>query len=158
MGGKKLKITRDFFTNYVYLESRIKSIKRRLRYFETHPLTTEHGIVKGSMNRFPYTECHFVVSGVRSKSREERENVVNQLVTDLKRNECVFEDMKLDIESFLENTEVLTMGEQTVLRLKYVDGFTDEQIGEELGYDRSTISRKIDKIVKKCEDAHHSQY
>ncbi len=101
MGGKKLKITRDFFTNYVYLESRIKSIKRRLRYFETHPLTTEHGIVKGSMNRFPYTECHFVVSGVRSKSREERENAVNQLVTDLKRNECVFEDMKLDIESFL---------------------------------------------------------
>ena len=158
MGGKKLKITRDFFTNYVYLESRIKSIKRRLRYFETHPLTTEHGIVKGSMNRFPYTECHFVVSGVRSKSREERENAVNQLVTDLKRNECVFEDMKLDIESFLENTEVLTMGEQTVLRLKYVDGFTDEQIGDELGYDRSTISRKIDKIVKKCDVAHHSQY
>ena len=75
-----------------------------------------------------------------------------------KRNECVFEDMKLDIESFLENTEILTMGEQTVLRLKYVDGFTDEQIGEELGYDRSTISRKIDKIVKKCDVAHHSQY
>ena len=71
-GREKLKITRDFFTNYVYLESRIKSIKRRLRYFETHPLTAEHGIVKGSMNRFPYTECHFVVSGVRSKSREER--------------------------------------------------------------------------------------
>ncbi len=153
-----MKITRDFFANYVYLESRIKSIKRRLHYFETHPLTTEDGIVKGSMNRFPYTECHFVVSGVRSKSREERENAVNQLVTDLKRNECVFEDMKLDIESFLENTEILTMGEQTVLRLKYFDGFTDEQIGEELGYDRSTISRKIDKIVRKCDVAHHSQY
>ena len=41
---------------------------------------------------------------------------------------------------------------------EYVDGFTDEQIGEELGYDRSTISRKIDKIVKKCDVAHHSQY
>ena len=100
----------------------------------------------------------FCCIGGPIKIKGGEENAVNQLVTDLKRNECVFEDMKPDIESFLENTEVLTMGEQTVLRLKYVDGFTDEQIGEELGYDRSTISRKIDKIVKKCDVAHHSQY
>lgn len=150
-------ITREYLANYVYLESRIKSIRRRLRYFEQHPLTASHGVVKGSMNGFPYTAKHFVVSGAEVKSDTERNQTVSQLIVDLKRNEQLFEDMKLDIEMFIENSENLNIEEQTILRLKYIDRFTDEQIGSELGYDRSSISKKIDKIIEKCEVSHNSQ-
>lgn len=150
-------ITREYLANYVYLESRIKSIRRRLRYFEQHPLTASHGVVKGSMNGFPYAATHFVVGGAEMKSDAERNRAVSQLVVDLKRNEQLFEDMKLDIELFIENSDFLTLEEQTILRLKYIDQFTDAQIGRELGYDRSSISKKIDKIVEKSEVSHNSQ-
>lgn len=150
-------ITREHLKNYTCLESRIKSIKRRLRYFENHPLTTNYGVVKGSMPNFPYAECHFVVGGGRTESTQDRDRVVNQLIVDLKRNEQLFEDMKLGIELFIENAMSLSLEEQTILRLKYVDGFTDGQIGQELGYDRSTISKKIDKIIEKYEVSHKSQ-
>lgn len=150
-------ITREYLANYVYLESRIKSIRRRLRYFEQHPLTASYGVVKGSMGDFPYAAKHFVVSGAEVKSDTERNQTVSQLIVDLKRNEQLFEDMKLDIEMFIENSDNLNIEEQTILRLKYIDRFTDEQIGSELGYDRSSISKKIDKIIEKCEVSPNSQ-
>lgn len=109
------------------------------------------------MGGFPYAECHFVVSGANVKSDEERKKQIRQLTIDLKGNEQLFEDMKLDIEIDIENSDVLTIEEQTMLRLKYIDRLTNSQIGQELGYDGSTVSRKIDKIIKKCEVAHNSQ-
>lgn len=149
-------MTREYLKKYVYLESRIKSIRRRLRYFEQHPLTASHGVVKGSMNDFPYAAKHFVVGGANVKSDSERNRTVSQLIVDLKRNEQLFEDMKLDIELFIENSDFLSLEDQTILRLKYIDQFTDAQIGSELGYDRSSISKKIDKIIEKCEVSHNS--
>ena len=40
-------ITREYLTRYAYLESYIKSVKRRLKYYETHPLQATHGVVTG---------------------------------------------------------------------------------------------------------------
>ena len=151
-----LKITREYLANYICLESRIKSIRRRLRYFDTHPLGSSHGVVKGSMETFPFAQCHFVVSGSDVKSDENRNKKVSQLIVELRSKEALYEKMKIDIEMFVENTEMLSLEESTVLRLKYIDGYTDEQIGCELGYDRNTISKKIDKIIEKCELSHNS--
>ena len=150
-------ITRKNLDTYSCLEVRIKSIRRRLRYFENHPLASESGTVKGSMGGFPYVECHFVVGGASVKSGDEREKLIKQLVLDLQRNERLFEDMKMDIELSIENSKMLTIEEQTILRLKYIDRLTNSQIGDEIGYDGSTVSRKIDRIIKKCEVAHNSQ-
>ncbi len=140
-------MTKDYLAKYVFLESHIKSIRRRLKYFKEHPLMAEHGVVTGSMNQFPYTQCRFVVSGVHVKSDEERKKVVSQLLVDLKGHERLYEDMKLDIESFIENLEDIE--EKTILRLKYIDRMTDSQIAEQFNFDRSTISKKIDKILNR---------
>ena len=95
-------LTREYLATYVYLESEIKRIRGRIKYYENHPVQQQYGIVKGSMKQFPFTECHFVVSGPTIKSNSEREKMVRQLIIDLKGNEQLFEDMKLDIETFLE--------------------------------------------------------
>lgn len=147
-------ITREFFAQYVYLDSYIKSIRRRLKYFENHPILAEHGVVSGSMKEFPYTQCHFVISGPNVKSDEERKKVVSQLLIDLHGNEQLYEDMKLDIEIFIESLDRIE--DKAIMRLKYIDKWTDERIGTELGYDRSTISKKIDKIIVKSELSHNS--
>lgn len=147
-------ITREYLASYIYLESNIKSIQRRLNYFKTHPVTSSYGVVNGSMSEFPYTACHFVVSGANVKTDEERKKVVKQLIIDLEGNKKLYEDMKLDIESFINKLD--SIEDKTIMRLKYIDRYTDEQIGRELKFDRSTINRKIDKIIKKSEVAHNS--
>ena len=126
-------------------------MERRLKYYENHPLTSSHGVVNGSMQSFPYAACHFVVSGASVKSSEEREKTINQLMIDLEGNKRLFEDMKLDIETFIFDNPGLSIEEQTILRLKYVDEWTFKKIGEELGYDKSAISRKIDVILDRME-------
>lgn len=147
-------ITREFLAQYVYLDSYIKSIRRRLKYFENHPITSSHGVVSGSMKEFPYAQCHFVISGPSVKSDEERKKIVSQLMIELKGNEQLYEDMKLDIEMFIESLD--SIEDKAIMRLKYIDKWTDERIGTELGYDRSTISKKIDKIIVKSEHSHNS--
>lgn len=147
-------ISREFLAQYVYLDSYIKSIRRRLKYFENHPVLAEHGVVSGSMKGFPYAQCHFVVSGPNVKSDEERKRLVSQLLVDLHGNEQLYEDMKLDIEMFIESLDVIE--DKAIMRLKYIDKWTDERIGAELGYDRSTISKKIDKIIRQSELSHNS--
>lgn len=147
-------ITREFLAQYVYLESYLKSIRRRLRYFEKHPVLASHGVVSGSMQEFPYAQCHFVVSGSNVKSDSERKRIVNQLIIDLRAHEQLYEDMKLDIEVFIDCLE--NIEDKAILRLKYIDNWTYERIGEELGYDRTTISKRIDKIIEKSELSHNS--
>ncbi|MSA01046.1 hypothetical protein GKG47_11855 [Lactonifactor sp. BIOML-A3] len=142
-------LTREFFANYKYLGSMIKSMERRLRYFENHPLVSEHGVVNGSMKMFPYAACHFVVSGASVKSKEERETMIRQLMVDLEGNRILYEDMKLDIERFIFDNPGLTLEEQTIFRLKYIENWSLEKIGYELGYDKSVISRKIDAVLDK---------
>lgn len=144
-------LTREFFANYKYLDSMIKSMERRLRYFENHPLASSHGVVKGSMKVFPYVECHFVVSGANVKSSEERNKAIRQLSLDLINNKQLYEDMKLDIERFIFDNNDLTLEEQTIFRLKYIDEWSLEKIGRELGYDKSVISRKIDNVINRLD-------
>lgn len=147
-------ITREYLAQYIYLESNIKSIQRRLKYFNMHPVTSSYGVVRGSMNEFPYVECNFVVSGANVKTNEEREKLINQLIIDLEGNKTLYEDMKLDIEISINKLD--SIEDRTIMRLKYIDRYTDEQIGRELNFDRSTINKKIDKIIKKMEVAHNS--
>lgn len=142
-------LTREYLANYTYLESEIKRIKRRIKFYEDNPLRSEYGIVKGSLKQFPYTECHFVVSGANVKSNEEREKMVRQLLIDLKGNEQLFEDMKLEIECFLENIPPEEIEIKHILSMKYVERKTENEIAVELGYDRRSIGKKIDRFIMK---------
>lgn len=152
-------MTRVFLAQYVYLQSEIKRIKRRLKYYEENPLTGSLGVVKGSMSRFPYTECHFVVGPATVKSDAQRENTIQQLIIDLKGNEQLYEDMKLDIELFLESAPELKedLELKHILFMKYVEGIKDGEIAKKFNYDRSTIGKKIDRFLDKYESANFNE-
>ena len=124
-------LTREYLETYAYLESEIKRIQRRLKYYEAHPAQAAYGVVKGSMQQFPFTECHFVVSGPTIKSTEQRNKAVRQL------------------EAFLESIPPDDVEMKHILALKYVERKTDEEIGNELGFSRRAIGDKIDRFLKK---------
>lgn len=142
-----MRLTREYLATYTYLESEIKRLRRRIKYYENNPLTSEYGIVKGSLQQFPYTECHFVVSGVNVKSNEEREKAIRQLLINLKGNEQLFEDMKLEIECFLEKLGPGQIEMKQILYYRYVERWPFEDIAKEMNYDRTTIQKKIDKFL-----------
>lgn len=144
-----MKLTREYLATYTYLESEIKRLRRRIKYYENNPLTSEYGIVKGSLKQFPFTECHFVVSGASVKSNEEREKMVRQLLIDLKGNEQLFDDMKLEIECFLEKLPPDDLEMKHILSLKYVERISENEIANKLGYERRSIGKKIDRFLLK---------
>lgn len=147
-------ITKKYLDQYIYIESYIKSISRRLKYYEEHPLKAVHGIVCGSTKSYPYIKCNLTVSGSDIKSGEERNRVISQLIMELQQNKRLYEGMKIDIECFIEGLDDLEY--KTILRLKYIDRKTDQEIGDELGYDRSTIAKKINKILDIGQLSHNS--
>lgn len=151
-----MKLTREYLATYTYLESEIKRLRRRIKYYENNPLTSEYGIVKGSLQQFPYTECHFVVSGANIKSNEERDKAVRQLLIDLKGNEQLFEDLKLEIECFLEDLPPEEVEIKHILALKYVDRVSENEIANKLGYERRAIGKKIDRFLMRQVKANNS--
>lgn len=142
-----MKLTREYLATYTYLESEIKRLRRRIKYYENNPLTSEYGIVKGSLKQFPFTECHFVFSGASVKTSEERDKIVRQLLIDLKGNEQLFKDMKLEIECFLEKLGPEQIEIKQILYYRYVERWSYEAIAKEFNYDRTTVQKKIEKLL-----------
>lgn len=149
-------ITREFLAQYTYLESEIKRMRRRIKYYKEHPLMASHGVVKGSMKDFPYTQCHYVVSAPSMKSDEERKKAIGQLLVDLEGNCRLFEDMQLEIELFIES--LADLEERTIFSLYYIEKMKMDEIGRRLGYDRSTISKKIDRVLERNEQLSHNSH
>ena len=89
-----------------------------------------------------------MVSGASVKSNEEREKMVRQLLIDLKGNEQLFEDMKLEIECFLENLGSEQVEIKQILYYRYVERWSYDEIAKEINYDRTIVQKKVDKFLK----------
>ena len=147
-------ITREYLAQYRYLEQQIRSTEKKLKYYDTHPVISEHGIVKGSSKDFPFIERHFIVSSPHVKTDEERQQTILQLLVQLEYNKNLYEDMKLDIDLFIAEIQDLEI--KTMFEMYYNERKTYEQIGDVLGYHRTRISQKIEEYLKSCEDSHNS--
>lgn len=140
-------LNRENLNKYLQIEQEINRINRKLEHYATHPITGSHGVVKGSMNRFPYTECNFVVGAPDVKSTEERHKKVQNLIIALSIKKKEYEEFQLDIDIAIESVDDLEM--RQILEYKYIDRISDSKIADILGYDRSTISKKISSFIKK---------
>jgi DNA-directed RNA polymerase specialized sigma subunit len=45
---------------------------------------------------------------------------------------------------------------KTIMQMKFVDNLPLEKIGDKLGYDKSSISKKIDRFLKNIEHSTNS--
>lgn len=139
-------LTRKIFEDYLNIEHEIKRINRKLDYYSRHPIASSHGVVRGSMGGFPYAQCHFVVGAPDVKSSNDRHNRVMELMVDLSEKKNMYEDIQFEIDMAIEDIEDLEI--KQILQLKYIERWTDEEIGEEIGCERSTVSKKISKFFE----------
>lgn len=148
-------LTRKILEDYIKTEREIKRIQRKLDYYAKHPLSGSHGVVRGSMEKFPYAQCHFVVSAPSLKSDEDRKKTVQQLIIDLSGNQMLYNDMRLEIDVAIEEIKDLEI--RNIIQRKYVDRWTDEKIGEEMNYSRRAIGDKLDRWLARQEVEHDSE-
>lgn len=141
-------LTKKYFDDYKMLTSYIRSLERREKYYREHPMLATHGVVSGSMENFPYAKCHFIVGGaaINLKSSEQRKQNVNQLLIDIAGNKQLLEDMRIEIEQFIEKSD-MPVEDRLLLRMRFIEGRKLESIADEMGYTLSSISKKIDAIL-----------
>lgn len=83
------------------------------------------------------------------KSRSEYDydhNEWNKLKRKLRRKIEILGRLVVKAEKFIETIDDAEM--RTILRQYYINGRTQEAIGKQLGYDDSTISKKLDAFWK----------
>lgn len=150
-------LSRENMEKYSALEREIKRINRKLDYYANNPVSGQHGVVKGSMSGFPYAECHIVVGAPDVKSTDERHKKVQNLLMELYANKKAYEEFIIDIEIAIEKVEDTEM--RQILDYKYIEKLSDSTIGKKLGYDRSTISKKLTKFFEsQLSHNSHSEY
>lgn len=139
-------LSRENMEKYSKIENEINRINRKLDYYSNNPVSGEHGVVKGSMEGFPYAECHFLVSAPNVKKSDERHKKVQNLVIELGEKKKQYEDLQLEIDFAIEDIDDMEM--RQIFQYKYIEHKTDYEIGKLLGYDRSTISKKLDRFFE----------
>lgn len=107
------------------------------------PITTDS--VSGSMSEFPYIPQTIKIRGIdEGKARRVRRKLDHKLEE--------IQDSILAMEEWLESVGDAEM--RVILRLKYRNGLTHEQIAEEVGYSKKTIARRINDFWKLSFNVH----
>lgn len=139
-------LTKELLNEYSRTIKELEVINRKIDYYSRVVAKSEHGVVMGSMKDYPYAEKHFVLSGSDITSDEARQEKLKQLLIDLSAKRKHYDDVICDIGIELEK---ITDSEiSTILFEKYVEGKSDSQIADDLGYERSAISKKIKRFFE----------
>ena len=146
---KPLKLTRKDFDDYIYLGNEIERMKRTLnRQMEKRRNDgSTHGVVKGSAKHFPYTECHFVISGSDVKDVSELEKDIRRLEIDIDGNTRIYEQKQLEIALFIEE-QVKDIEMKTILGMKFCEGATYEEIATMIYSESSTVRKKLKRYLE----------
>ena len=143
-------MNREYLEDYLLLEKSIKRCEKKLKYYLEHPLKSISGTVMSSMQEFPYCLTHLTISATDDPKAELRRNeLIRTLTLQLADNMRKYEEKRLYIDMFIENIENLEIKE--ILNQRYIEGKTLEQIGEDLCYDKSSISKKIDAYFQQIQ-------
>lgn len=137
-------LTRKVLEDYVHLDREIQLLEQKLDYYASKQVKSVHGVVQSSMKSYPYAQTHIVVSGSDIKSDMEYQARLRQKIITLAEKKRRFDKLELEIDDAIEQIEDLEM--KQIIEMRYLWGFTDEEIGNELNLERSTVSKKVKRF------------
>lgn len=123
-------------------KKRVEKLNRDILELQNRDIDTVSGKVKGSMKDFPYTERRF---SVQMEIPGEAERIHKQIAKRERELDEIGAHMTT-IEDFIDGIEDVYI--KSIFEYRYLEGMTQEEIGEKMGLDRSRISRKIDNFLK----------
>lgn len=146
VGMNGIALSKSIFIDYANAKKDLERVENQLERYSKMQPHSEHGVVKGSMTEYPFAEKHFVLSGSDVKSDEAIQQKIAQAIITLRENENRYIELIVDVDMAIENIPDMQM--RTILHEKYYNGLTDKQIADKLGFERSTVTKKISEFFK----------
>ena len=117
-----------------------KKLDRLEERKETVPAV--YGKVKGSAPEFPYIETHMTVAMWEPKRMDsiDRQRIINE-----KRKDQV-DALLIEIEEFIADIPDST--HRQIFEMVFLDGKTQQEVGESVGYSKGRVSQIISQYVK----------
>lgn len=145
-----MKITKYLLEEYINKEREIEILEKKLNYYARKKIPSVHGVVQSSMHSYPYAQTHVVVSGSDIKSETEYQNALKQKIIELAEKKRHFDELELIVDDAIE--EIPNIEIRQIVQYKYLFGYTDAEIGEKMGLERSSISKKLTRFFESCEN------
>ena len=137
MDKKTLKQYRPLKREQEMIEKKLDRLEERK---ETVPAV--YGKVKGSAPEFPYIETHMTVAMWEPKRMDsiDRQRIINE-----KRKDQV-DALLIEIEEFIADIPDST--HRQIFEMVFLDGKTQQEVGESVGYSKGRVSQIISQYVK----------
>lgn len=137
MDKKTLKQYRPLKREQEMIENKLDKLEERK---ETVPAV--YGKVKGSAPEFPYIETHMTVAMWEPKRMDsiDRQRIINE-----KRKDQV-NALLIEIEEFIADIPDST--HRQIFEMVFLDGKTQQEVGESVGYSKGRVSQIISQYVK----------
>lgn len=125
-----------------YLDAEIKACQMALERLELNTVTVSDK-VKASNPEFPYQQISVNVSGDigSAETRMEKAKQKRALMDNIEKRNATMTRLINDINQ-VEDPEI-----RTILIQRYVNGLTYEEIGQMLNLERSSVCKKVKKIL-----------
>ena len=137
MDKKKLKQYRSLKKEQKMLEDKMEKLNER-----AEKIPTVIGKVKGSMDTFPYIETHMRIIMDEPKQADV---IYRQMIINGKRQHQV-DELLTEIEEFI--SLIPDSNARQIFELVYLNGNTQQEVGERLGYTKGRISQIISENLK----------
>ena len=134
MDKKKLRQYRSLKKEQKMLEEKMNE--------RAEKIPTVTGKVKGSMDTFPYIETHMRIIMDEPKQADV---IYRQMIINGKRQHQV-DELLTEIEEFISQIPDSTT--RQIFELIYLNGNTQQEVGEQLGYTKGRISQIISENLK----------
>lgn len=133
-------VTRRALEEVRAAEMQVKGIEDTLEKIKPRMLKDS---VRGSSPEFPYTQHTIVMEGEEELARNPE---YRKLVKDLNEKKSkLLHNIRVAERTLREADPEM----QDILRRKYVNGQTMEEIGEAIGYSKGRVSQKINEFFRK---------
>ena len=121
-----------------------RSLKKEMEKLNerAEKIPTVTGKVKGSMDTFPYIETHMRIIMDEPKQADV---IYRQMIINGKRQHQV-DELLTEIEEFISQIPDSTT--RQIFELIYLNGNTQQEVGEQLGYTKGRISQIISENLK----------
>ena len=137
MDKKTLKQYRPLKREQEMIENKLDKLEERK---ETVPAV--YGKVKGSAPEFPYIETHMTVAMWEPKRMD---SIDRQRIKNEKRKDQV-NALLIEIEEFIADIPDST--HRQIFEMVFLDGKTQQEVGESVGYSKGRVSQIISQYVK----------
>lgn len=140
-------ISKEILIQYSDLQEEVKEVRERIERTERQiAKIKEEGNVIDTVSGGPGNTQHFKIEGFPYPEYSRKKTLLYARKATLASLEMELLETLNQVEEFIASVNNSEM--RRILTMRFIDNKNFEQIGKILGYDRTSISKKIDKFLE----------